>query len=147
MTTNHLSEQEIQQYALDKSRCDEKTIAHVKTCKDCAANVNAYLQLFSSISEQPVPVFDFNLSDLVLQQLPKTKSKFSLNIFFLYFLALAVLSAISIPVFIFRKYILSMFNGILPMTIYLIVITAITILVFQSIEMFRKYQKQMNALN
>jgi hypothetical protein len=147
MIREHLSETEIQQCALDKSGCADDITRHADSCKSCQSNVQAYLQLFSTIHDQPAPAFDFNLPELVLQQLPKAKSKFSLNIFFVYFIGLVAACGISIPVYLFRKYILNLFTGILPMTMYLILITAITIIIFQSIEMFRKYQKQISALN
>ena len=74
MITNHLSEHELQQYALNKPDCDKNIIAHAESCKDCQANVQAYLQLFSVIREQPKPAFDFNLQELVLQKIPQAKS-------------------------------------------------------------------------
>jgi|ERR1022692_53757 hypothetical protein len=147
MTTKHLSEPEIQQYALDKSCCGNDIAEHMQSCALCLANAEAYLQLFSVIHEQPKPVFGFDLSNLVLQQLVKTESKFSLSSFFIYLLVFVSVSATGIAAFLFRKYLINMFTGILPMTTYLILITAIAILIFQSLEMYRKYQKQMNALN
>jgi hypothetical protein len=147
MTTEHLSEQEVQQYALDRSCCGKKLAEHVEACAYCQANAEAYLQLFSVIHEQPKPFFGFDLSSLVLQQLPNAKSKFSLNGFLIYLLVFASISVIAVPFYLFRKNLSNMFTGVLPMTIYLILISALTILVFQSFEMYRKYQKQMNILN
>jgi hypothetical protein len=147
MTKGHLSETETQQYALDKSCCNADIVEHVQSCASCQANAEAYLQLFSSLREQPKPSFGFDLSNLVLPQLATSKSKFSLNGFFIYLLVFVSVAAIAIPAYLFKKYLLSMFTGVLPMTIYLILITAIAILIFQSLEMYRKYQKQMNALN
>jgi hypothetical protein len=147
MTTKHLSEQEIQQYALDKSGCDKNITGHVEVCKNCQANVEAYLQLFSAISEQRKPAFSFDLSALVLEQLPKPESKFSKDGFYIYVLGFVALALIAIILYSARSYLSKIFTGILPMTMYLITISAITILIFQSIEMYRKYQKQMNALN
>jgi hypothetical protein len=147
MTNKHLSEQEIQLYALDKEGCGENLKTHVQSCHACRAEVQTYLQLFSAISEQPKPVFSFDLSGLVLQQLPETKTGFSLNSFMIPVLVLVALAVMGIPAYLFRKYLVSMFTGILPMTMYLILITAIGILLFQGVEMYRKYQKQLNALN
>jgi hypothetical protein len=147
MTKEHLSETEIQQYALDKSCCGADIVEHMQSCASCQANAEAYLQLFSSLREQPKPSFSFDLSNLVLPRLVTNESKFSLNSFFIYLIVFVAIAAIVVPAYLFKKYLLSMFTGMLPMTIYLILITAIAILLFQSLEMYRKYQKQMNALN
>jgi hypothetical protein len=99
------------------------------------------------IHDQPKPVFSFDLSNLVLQQLPDTRSKFSLNSIFVILTVFAAACAVCIPVYLFRKYLYAVFSGALSMTMYLIIIIAIAILIFQSMEMYRKYQKQMSILN
>jgi hypothetical protein len=147
MTTKHLSEQDIQLCAMDKQGCGRDITEHVQSCQACRSEVEAYLQLFSVIREQPKPAFSFDLSGLVMQQLPKPRSTFSLNGFIIYLLVFVAIAAMAVPAYLFRKYLVSMFTGILPMTMYLIIITAIVILIFQGTEMYRKYQKQINALN
>jgi hypothetical protein len=145
MTTKHLSESEIQQYALDKAGCEAAIAAHVETCKDCRDAIAGYQLLFSTLSEQSKPAFDFDLRGLVLPQLSPAKTK--TDVFLVCFFAFLVLAAIGIPVYLFRKYLSELFAGILPMTMYLILVTAVIILIFQGIEMFKKYQKQMDVLN
>ncbi len=147
MTMKHLSEEEIQQYSIDKSSCDTALAVHLQSCASCQAHVEAYRQLFTAIQDQPKPVFDFDLSNLVLQQLPKAKPGFSLNNFFILLIIFGALSAVGVPLYLFRKYLSSIFSGALSMTMYLIIISAIIILIFQSMEMYRNYQKQMSILN
>lgn len=147
MRTKHLSEQEIQLCALDEPACGKDITEHVQACAACRAEVQTYLQLFSAFRDHPKPVFSFDLSGLVLQQLPKAKPGFSLNSFMVFLLVSIAMAAIGIPAYLFRKYLANMFTGILPMTLYLILMTAIVILIFQGTEMYRKYQKQINALN
>lgn len=147
MTTKHLSEEEIQQYSIDKSSCDTEVAVHLQSCASCQANVEAYHQLFKVIHDQPKPVFGFDLSNLVLKQLPESRSNFSMNSIFVILTVFAAACAICIPVYIFRKSLSVIFSGALSMTVYLIIITAIAILIFQSMEMYRKYQKQMSILN
>lgn len=147
MTTKHLSEEEIQQYALDKSCFGKDISEHVQSCAVCHANVEAYLQLFPAIHEQPKPVFNFDLSNLVLRQLPESRTRFSLNSIFVLLTVFAATCSICIPVYLFRKYLTAVFSGALSMTMYLIIITSIAILIFQSMEMYRKYQKQISILN
>jgi hypothetical protein len=146
MKTEHLSEIEIQQYALNKSDCGKDIIAHIESCEECAAEAENYRLMFTGIKQYPKPVFDFDISELVLARLPKSKPAFALNSFF-YFLFSVVLIGIGIPAYLFREYLLKIFVGIVPMVMYLIIITAVAILIFQGIEIYRKYQKQMQSLN
>ena len=147
MLNNHLSESEIQECALAGTECDSSLLSHIGQCGHCKAKVEMYLFLFTGIRTQPEPVFPFDLSALVLKQLPETRSRHSLNNLLIFLLIFASLSVIVVPLYIFRKYISHMFSAIFPISMYLILLTALTILLFQSIEMFRKYRKQMNALN
>jgi hypothetical protein len=147
MTSKHLCEAEMQQYAIDKSYCGNEIEEHMQLCAACRADAEAYLQLFTSIREQPKTVFGFDLSTLVLQQMVRTESKFSFGTLFINTLVFVALSTSAVAAYLFRKYLINMFTGILPMTMYLILITALGILIFQSFEMYRKYQKQMSILN
>jgi hypothetical protein len=147
MLNNHLSESEIQQCALAKTECDSSVLLHIEHCGSCRAKIEMYSLLFNEIKAQPEPVFAFDLSALVLKNLPETRSNRNLNNFLIFLLIFASISILVVPLYLFRKYITHMFSAIFPISMYLILLTALTILLFQSIEMFRKYKKQMNALN
>jgi len=147
MRTEHLSEIEIQQYVWDKANCETGIIEHIETCENCRAEAATYQLLFSAIKEQQKPAFDFDLAGLVLPQLSPAKPKPSMDIFLVCLLAFAVLGSIGIPVYLYREYFTKVFTGIFPMAMYLILITTVIILIFQGIEMYKKYQKQMDALN
>ena len=147
MTTKHLSEAEIQQYAIDPSHIDPWSTAHMQSCQACGAAVEAYQKIFSAIHQQPRPSFDFDLSALILPQLGKPAPGNSSKNWSLYFL---VIVAIAIPLMAAIKYWRYLKNssmGMLPMTISLLITATLCILVFQSIEMVRRYQKQINLLN
>lgn len=147
MTTNHLSETEIQQYVLAKASCEKEIVAHIEVCEGCQAKAATYQLLFAEIKEQPKPAFDFNLSELVLQQLPQAKPKFSFQKFFVYLVAFIAVSAIGIPGYIFWKNITYIFAGVSVFFIWIIIIFTVIIIAFQSIEMYKKYQRQMDVLN
>src|ERR1700721_173539 len=70
MTIAHPSAMELQEYALDKSGCPSSRAAHIENCENCRAVIANYQSVFTGIKEQPRPVFDFDLSGLVLEQLP-----------------------------------------------------------------------------
>lgn len=147
MTTGHLSEMELQQCALDKSGCTKEVREHMEACESCQAEAEAYQLLFSGIKEQPKPVFDFDVSGLVLAQMPGAKTRVSRFGFPAFFLAVLVCSTIGIPLYLFRKNIWNMFSEISSLFMYTIVVAAIVIVVFRIIGMYKKYQRQMKALN
>jgi hypothetical protein len=120
------------------------------------AAMQRYVQeCLEDLKGEPKAAFDFDLSRLVLAQLPRKRSVFSPYAVFVYFLGLSVCSAIAVPVYLFGKDLLRLFRsdlvrlfaGILPMAIGLILITALTIFLFQLVELYRKYRAQMKALN
>lgn len=147
MTNDHLSDTEIQQFVLDKSGCGSDIIDHIHVCDSCKAKAGAYQLLFSAIQQQPTPAFDFDLPDLVLSQIAQSKPKPVSGKVLVFLLIFMSASSIAITAWLFGDYFLTMFNGIASMVIYLTLTVAVTFLLFQGIEMYKKYQKQMDALN
>ena len=147
MTTEHPSEIELQQYVLDKPGCTTEIIEHIEVCENCQANVAMYRLLFFEIKQQPKPAFDFDVSGLVLSQIPTAKSRFLPDSFFTYVLAVIVFCTIGIPLYLFRKNILNMFTEISTFFMYTIVAATIIIVLFKIMDMYKRYQKQMRALN
>ena len=145
MIAAHLSEEEIQQYAFDKMASTPHLVGHLEACVDCQAKLQTYTQLFEVIRVQEKPVFNFDLSELLMPQL--AKPKFAFNDFLVYFTVFLMGSSTIVAAFIFRKYLTNIFTGVMPMFIYLILLTGLVVIVFQAAEMFRKYQKQISTLN
>src|SRR5579863_10058685 len=80
MSKGHLSETDIQQYVLDKTGCTQNVIAHMNDCGQCLAKAETYRLLFLQIKEQPKPVFDFDVSALVLPQISPAKEQVSSSV-------------------------------------------------------------------
>jgi len=146
MKSVHLSEEEIQHYALDKSACDTLIKAHVNCCADCKARIADYEVLFIALKKVPQPSFDFNLAELVVPQLPKIKPAPSRDNFFVYAFALAIAALTGTSLFYFRSYIGTLFASITPLLIYLTVTTIITLATILGVEMYKTYKKKMRAL-
>lgn len=146
MVNDHLADSAIQQYILDQPGCDNTIIAHVAACESCRAKAAAYQLLFTAIKEQETPGFDFDLSDLVLSQLakPKPQPVFNTAIIILLITAAAMLVVTG---WLLRDYFLTLFAGISAIVVYLALTIAVTFLLFQGMEMYKKYKKQMAALN
>jgi hypothetical protein len=147
MTTKHLTDDDIQQYALNKATCEAGIVEHVQLCEPCKEKVTAYQLLFTSIKQQPVPVFDFDLAELVLTKLPQPKPKAVTETFWIYLPALAGILLAGGLLYMFREYITGLFTGITPLMIWLIVTAVLTILVILCIDMYKGYQKKMNSLD
>ena len=147
MINNHLSDTEIQQFVLDRSNCRTTIIDHIHVCESCKAEADAYGLLFSAIQQQERPAFDFDLPGLVLSQITQPKPKPVPDKVLAFVLILMGVSFIALAGWLFGDYFLDMFTGITSMAIYLTLTVAVTFLLFQGIEMYKKYQKQMDALN
>jgi hypothetical protein len=143
----HPSEKEIQQFSIDKSGCDTAAILHIETCEVCMAEVAHYQFLFTEISQQNKAAFDFDLSALVLPQLPIAKSRLSPDQFISGFLIFFISCFVGVPLVLFNKYILNMFSDISPFFIYAIIGSATVIVIYKTLGMYKKYQKQMQLLN
>jgi hypothetical protein len=147
MVNNHLSEEEVQDYALNSSACDAIIAAHVLLCDACKTRVENYRVLFTGIKQQPEPVFDFNLEALVLSKLTQPKAKTRPKVFLSYLLIVASVVVPAIILYLFKQYWIGFFNDIAIYTVLLILISFIIVLGVLCIDIFRTYQKKMNSLN
>ena len=147
MTHKHLNDIEIQQYVLGKENCDTEMVEHMQHCTNCAAKAAQYTLVFDGIEQQEKPVFNFNLADLVVAQLPKPQPKVANKKWFFYFIIFIVLFSVCAIFYLFGNNLKNLFFGTTPILTGLIITTVAILLVFLSIDMYRKYQVQMDALN
>jgi hypothetical protein len=144
MNTMHPDETTIQLYASHPENCPVGILNHIAGCQHCLAQAALYKQVFTALQEAPAPAFEFNLSQLVLQQLPKSKPAWSPAFIITGFLLAAI---IAIAGWYFQQEILQLFKGIVPVAIYLSVIVTAAIALFQGIEMYRRYEKLISNIN
>jgi len=146
MVIKHLTDDEVQEYVVDKQHCELKIVEHIHSCEMCRAKVEVYQLMIKEIKQQPQPVFDFDLSRMVLQQLPSPKTTIANDkalILIFGFMGMAFLGGV---IYLLQSY-FDLFEGIKAIFIYLIAITAITVLVYLLIDMYKKYQKEMRVLD
>src|SRR5665648_252695 len=130
MTTKHLSEAEIQQFALGKENCNSQTIDHIQSCETCLVKADTYKLIFTEIKVQPKPVFEFNLTDLVMNQLPQPKQNTSFENIVLYITAIVSVMITGFAIFFFRSFLSNAVTGITPIVSYLVITTLASILLF-----------------
>ena len=143
MKNKHINEKEIQQYVLAKDDCDINILEHINHCQKCKAEVEIYELLFAAIKEEPNPIFEFDLADLVMQQLPE-KQNFSFEKYLIAILSGILIAIISILIFLINRYFPTLFNGISSIQFSLIFVTILLISIYIYIDMNKNYKDQMN---
>ena len=146
MVTRHLTDDEVQQYAADKPNCEKRIAEHIHLCEKCRSKVEVYQLLITGIRQQPKPTFNFNLSQLVVQQLPSPKERTNdrLLLWVLLFIGIGFIGTIF---YYFEGSFVYLFSGIATIFIYLIIITALTIIAGLFIAMYKKYDSEMKLLD
>ena len=147
MKTLHLTDEEIQEYVLDNSAIDIAIIEHASSCEKCKARITNYQLLFAGIKQQHRDVFDFNLAEMVVAQLPSPRPRPVSDNFFVYLFVLAGVMLGAAALYYFRNYIVSFFAGIGPLFIYLTVTMVITLSIILSLDMYKTYQRKMRSLD
>ena len=146
MVTKHLTDDEVQQFVIDKPNCEKRITEHIHLCEECRSKVEVYQLLITGIKQQPQPAFDFDLSKMVLQQLPSSKTSIANDNALIWIFGFMGIAFLGGAIYLFQSY-FDLFEGIKTIFIYLIAITAITVLVYLIIEMYKKYQKEMKVLD
>jgi hypothetical protein len=147
MNTSHLTDMEIQQYTFDKTNCEINIVNHMELCDTCKAKAAVYQVLSAEIKNIQSPVFDFNLAGLVLSRIQQPKSKFSLPVFLAYSLAFVLVALLFVSLFFLQGYITNVFNDILPSFYYMVVVSAIIVVVSRGIDIYKNFKNKMNRLN
>ncbi|MET0243964.1 MAG: hypothetical protein ABW174_10865 [Flavitalea sp.] len=156
MKMEHLSEELVQQLAIEPGSINAGQKQHLYDCAECAARVADYKLLFADINDLPAPSFEFDLAAMVLEQLPalhaepvsisKTKDQ-PKAIPWMIAAAIAAIALMGLPFYYFRADITSMLSGLSTMITALAIIIVVLIAIFQVVDEYRKYNKRINSLN
>ena len=165
MIAGHPSEIELQRYAMEEAGCTTEVIGHIEQCERCRTSISTYRLLLAGMKQQPRPVFEFEVAELILAQLPASAPAPPIGLtppirplspaapaaarkdLVLYILVFGVFALIGLPFYFFRQDLSKMLTGMLPVAVGLITMTVFLVSLFYGIEMYRKYRKQLNALN
>ena len=143
MKINHVNEIEIQQFVLNKDECEITVIEHIHHCQKCKTEVEIYELLFAEIKKEPNPVFECDIANLVMQQLPE-KQNFSFEKYLITLLSGVSIIILSILIYFINKYFPTVFSGISIIQFSLIMVTILLISLFIYIDMNKDYKNQMN---
>lgn len=147
MIVEHLTEKEIQQYATDRLGCEIATVEHLETCEYCKARVASYQLMFTAFRELSAPVNEFDLSSMVISKIKQKKKSFLPDDLFVYLLVLVAVVFTGVTIFSFRYFFLQLFRNFSYTFVYSAAIAIFTILLFQLVENYKKYQRKIDALN
>lgn len=144
MSTIHLSEFEIQEYVVNGLAENDAKVTHLQRCHFCSVQVASYQLLFEKLHATEKPEFDFNLSALVLENLPVRRKKRP----WLSYLAIAATICLSLAIIaFFGDYLLVAFNGLPLVLLVIMALPALCILIFQAFEILSVHQKTIENLN
>lgn len=146
MKDYHVSDELLQEYAMNESIPDGNDLQHIAACTVCELKIQDYRSLMSSVATQEIPSFDFDVAATVLARLPveKKKANDTKLIGMLVFMAMLI---IFIPGYIFRDYLLKLINKSMITLFGIIGVAAIIIVIVQAVDMYKSYQQRMNQLN
>ena len=143
MITAHLTETEIQLYVAEPEAINITLVTHIQGCALCQSKADNYILLFKSIKDSAKPSFDFDLSALVIEQLPAPKNAFPWAAVLISVLSAAIIAVAAI---FFGATIITLIKGMSTILFAVAGSATIVIIVFQAIEMLKDHQKRMDAL-
>ncbi|RFS17900.1 hypothetical protein [Emticicia sp. C21] len=145
MKNIHLTDEEIQRYALETENCPKVWTDHIQHCPHCQQQVQAYQLLFEGIESQEQVMFDFDLADLVIEQLPQSKPVQDKP--FVFSIAAVVALMIGVAGYVFGNSLTNLFFYLQPILVGLVILTSFGVMVFLGIDMYQRYKVQMKVLN
>jgi hypothetical protein len=143
MKTQHLSDEIIQEFVLSKSH-ERSVVEHLQGCESCKAKIDLYQYLITGIKEQSHAEFDFNVSELVMNKIEQKDAAYSSVLWLFAILGIGIMV---ITALLFGRHIANLFSGVSEMVSYLVITTALVFLLFQGMEIVRKYNRQIAAVN
>lgn len=138
MNTLHLTEDRLQIVGLEGELLSAAEKLHLQHCDACREQAAAYAQLFADVTAVPHAGFDFPLEEMVMASLPAARQPRSLQT--LGWIIVAVFTGAGLC-WAAKKYLLTLVTGILPLTLYTSVLSALAIFIFLAADMYRRYQQ------
>lgn len=138
MNKLHLTEDQLQLVGLSDELLSAEEKLHLQNCDACRLQAAAYAQLFADMKSVPHAAFDFSLEEMVMASLPAARKPRPL-----YKLGWIVIALITGGALFWatKKFLLTLVAGILPLTLYISLLSAAVIFAFLAFDMYRRYQQ------
>ncbi|MEO6722989.1 MAG: hypothetical protein ABIN67_21665 [Ferruginibacter sp.] len=143
MIKAHLTDAEIQRYVTEPQAISQQMANHIQGCAICQAKAANYVQLFNNIKAAAKPAFDFDLSALVMEQLPAPKRMFPWAAIVVSVFSVAI---VAVSAIFFWSAIAVSVTAVSGVLLTIAAAGALTILIFQVVEMFKEHQKMIDTI-
>jgi hypothetical protein len=147
MNDEHLTDIDIQQYLFQESGPDPDISRHLQQCDECRIKADQYRKIFEAAEEAKKPVFEFDLTELVMKQLPSDRPEISLSKSVIYSILFIALPVAGVLIYLFYTRLSFLLIGISPIFVYLIATGMISLFLFQSVDNYIQYKKVIKALD
>lgn len=145
MTQEHLTENELQQFAM-ALQADREQAAHIAECAKCSAAITNYRTMFSALSTLEKPVFNFDIEKQIMAELSVSTTRKKHFPFTAIAISAISVATVAIAIFKMKSYFTNMFSIPAPV-LYLVTATALTIVIFQCRDLITNYRQKMRLLN
>ena len=149
MNTIHLTEEMLQLVAIEGIEKHPSAKEHLKHCTACAAQVRLFSQLAETLETIPPATFQFDLTSIVMKQLPESvpvrlpeKKSLSSNI-----IVALVFSCSLLIFYLFKDELLKISKISNEITLFLITISGLFLLSLLILDMLREYKTKIEKLN
>ena len=146
MTQEHLTEYELQQFAMGQQEAGQEQAAHIAACATCSAAVANYRTMFTTLSTLEKPVFNFDIEKQLMAALSVSTARKTGFPWATIGISTLSVATVAIAVFKLRSYFTNMFSIPAPV-LYLVATIALTIAIFQCRELITNYRQKMQLLN
>jgi len=143
MITAHLTDAEIQLYVAEPEMTSDQLKIHIQDCANCQTRAANYQSLFNGIHDHAKPQFNFDLSTLVLEQLPEPKRAFPWAGIVVSVFSVLLISLSAIFFWSYMEAVITHASIVLMATA---ITAAVVILIFQALEMVKNHQKQLHTI-
>ena len=146
MISMHPSDIEIQDY-MSGDHFDTVVAEHIFHCEACSLKSAQYASVVTGIKQQSDPLFTFDLTKLVMEQLPAKKGKPFFDKYFIYLISGVLIFSLPIMIYPLKKYFPNWKTCLTPIMISLIAAAALIISILAFFDMYRNFREKMNVLN
>lgn len=149
MNTIHLSELDLQHYALHPLQAEHDIIDHVQTCEYCRSQIEVYKAVFMSAKDIPPPSLGFDPYKLVLPKIQATQAK---GVFptvpLILILAFAVTLISLIGILLIKKQVLGIWLHDINHSInHVLIAGGVLIVIFQVTDLLLRFTKQVKEFD
>ena len=147
MIKEHPSEALLQEFVLNPDQVEKEIVNHIEDCVHCKQLVSQYQLIDSALKTQEKPVFEFDVTQLVLPQIGQRKEGYYWYRWLIIFIAVVITGLLTGVWYFFGQSLAGVLKGFGSLFIYLLATAALIILLLQGLDMYKAYQKKINSLN